>query len=166
MEVVVEPLLPETFAPFGDVVSAGLREGSAANQGTAVRFDWAAQFVNAREGAKPNLAVFRSVGRTLPLEVKLLERHPKSTQLFLPMVADGYVVIVAPDDETGGPDVARLRAFLARPGQGINYKPNVWHHPLAALGRDADFAMLAWEDGTALDCDVWPLPAPVLVRDA
>ena len=163
---IVEPLLPETFAPFGDVVSAGLREGSAANQGTAVRFDWAAQFVNARDTARPNLAVFRSVGRTLPLEVKLLERHPKSTQLFLPMVADGYVVIVAPDAEDGGPDVARLRAFLARPGQGINYKPNTWHHPLAALGRDADFAMLAWEDGTDLDCEVRPLPDPVIVRES
>jgi len=161
----VEPLVPDAFAPFGDVVSAGLGEGAAANQGTAVRFDWAARLVNERPGARPNLAVFTSAGRTLPLEVKLLERHPRSSQLFVPMVCDGYVVIVAPDAADGGPDLTRLRAFLARPGQAVNYRPGTWHHPLFALGTEATFAMLAWEDGSALDCELCTLAAPVPVAE-
>jgi ureidoglycolate lyase len=155
--VVVEPLSAAAFAPFGQVVSAGLSAGSSANQGTATRFDWSAQLENARPAARPNLAVFRSVARSLPFEVKLLERHPKSSQLFLPMVVDRYLVVVAPDDARGEPDLAGLRAFLGQPGQGINYRANTWHHPLIALGRDADFAMLAWEDGSALDCEERPL---------
>ncbi len=153
----VEPLSAAAFAPFGQVVSAGLSAGSSANQGTATRFDWSAQLENARPAARPNLAVFRSVARSLPFEVKLLERHPKSSQLFLPMVVDRYLVVVAPDDARGEPDLAGLRAFLGQPGQGINYRANTWHHPLIALGRDADFAMLAWEDGSALDCEERPL---------
>jgi ureidoglycolate lyase len=156
--VQAEPLTATAFAPFGQVVSAGLSAGQSANQGTAVRFDWSCAFENQRANAKPNLAVFRSVAKALPFEVKLLERHPRSTQMFLPMVCERFLVIVAPDDARGEPDLGRLRAFVCAPGQGINYKVNTWHHPIVALDRDADFAMLAWEDGTALDCEERPLP--------
>jgi ureidoglycolate lyase len=162
-EVVAEPLTQAAFAPFGDVVSAGLGVGSAANQGTAVRFDWAARFLNGRADAKPNLAVFQSVAKELPFEVKLLERHPQSTQLFAPMKVDRYLVCVAPDDAHGEPDLDRLRAFVGEPGQGVNYRANTWHHPIIALGRTAEFLMLAWEDGTALDCEERPLLKPIRI---
>lgn len=155
--LVAQPLSAQAFAPFGQVVSAGLAAGATANQGTAVRFDWSAALENLRPGARPNLAVFRSVARSLPFEVRLLERHPRSTQLFVPMVVDRFLVVVAPDDSRGEPDLERLCAFVCGPGQGVNYRAGSWHHPLIALGRDAEFAMLAWEDGTALDCEERPL---------
>lgn len=151
--VVVEPLTTEGFAPFGQVVSAGAGAGSAANQGTAVRYNWAAALQNLRPGAKPNLAVFRSVARTLPLELKLLERHPHSTQAFLPLVVGEMLVCVAPNAADGAPDLAQLRAFVGQAGQGVNYNAGVWHHPIVALHRDADLAMLAWEDGSTGDCE-------------
>lgn len=157
--VTARPLTAEAFAPFGQVISAGLSEGSSANQGTAVRFDWAAQLENARGGARPNLAVFRSQPQQLPREVLLLERHPHSSQAFLPLVCARYMVVVAPDGAGGGPDVARVQAFLCAPGQGINYRRGVWHHPMIALDAPADFAMLAWEDGTAGDCQEQALAA-------
>ena len=69
----------------------------------------------------------------------------------------------APD---GGPDVSGLRAFVCGPGQGISYGVGVWHHPIIALDDDADFVMLAWEDGTALDCIEHPLSASILITDA
>ncbi|MFL5320731.1 MAG: ureidoglycolate lyase [Myxococcaceae bacterium] len=157
------PLHPEAFAPFGDVVSAGLRSGSSANQGTAVRFDWSAALMNSRSNAKANLAVFRSAPQPLPFTVKLLERHPHSTQAFLPMIAQRFLVIVAPTASNGEPDVAQLRAFVCGPGQGINYKPACWHHPIIALDVPAEFAMLAWEDGTAADCEERPLAEQVQI---
>lgn len=163
MTVRVEPLTVEGFAPFGDVVSAGLRAGSSANQGTATRFDWCTELVNQRAGAKANVSVFRSVKRALPLTLELLERHPFSTQAFLPMVCASYLVCVAPAAAAGGPEVASLRAFRCLRGQGINYRVGVWHHPIIALEQDADFVMVAFEDGSPGDCVVERLPAPVAV---
>ena len=69
------------------------------------------------------------------------------------MVCGRYLVVVAPDDPHGGPDLDRLQAFVASAGQGINYLRGVWHHPIVALDVPADFVMLAWEDGGALDCE-------------
>jgi ureidoglycolate lyase len=162
--ILARPLTPEAFAPYGDVVSAGLKSGSSANQGTAVRFDWSAKLESDRAGAKPNLAVFRSVPQTLPFTVKLLEHHPHSSQAFLPMHCARFLVCVAPAAASGGPEVERLAAFVCGPGQGVNYHRGVWHHPIIALDAPAEFAMLAWEDGTERDCVVVPLPEPLLIR--
>ncbi|MFY1827259.1 ureidoglycolate lyase [Myxococcus fulvus] len=152
--LVARPLTPEGFAPYGDVVSAGLGPGALANQGTAVRFDWSARLENARESAKPNLAVFRSVARSLPFTVKLLEHHPYSSQVFLPLRCERYLVCVAPTAPSGGPDLERLEAFICGPGEGVNYHRGVWHHPIVALDAPAELAMLAWEDGSEGDCVV------------
>jgi ureidoglycolate lyase len=159
----VEPLTHEAFSPFGDVVSAGARPGQSANQGTAVRFDWCTELVNTRDGAKANVSVFRSAAKALPFELRLLEQHPCSTQAFLPMVCHRFLVCVAPTEASGGPRLEALRAFLCGPGQGINYRVGTWHHPIIALEQDADFVMLAFEDGSPRDCVVRHLAAPVQV---
>lgn len=164
-EHVVEPLTAAGFAPFGDVVSAGLRAGASANQGTAVRFDWAARLVNDRPGARPNLSVFWSIARELPLAITLLEKHPRSTQAFLPLVCRRILVVVAPTGRDGAPDLDGLRAFVALPGQGINYGVGVWHHPIVALDAPAELAMLAWEDGSLEDCVEHPLGAPITLLE-
>jgi ureidoglycolate lyase len=161
--LVARPLTPEAFAPFGDVVSAGLKAGASANQGTAVRFDWSAKLESGRPGAKPNLAVFRSVPQPLPFTVKLLEHHPQSSQAFLPMRCSRFLVCVAPTAPEGGPDLDGLVAFVCGPGQGVNYHQGVWHHPIIALDTPAEFAMLAWEDGGKEDCVVRQFSTPVSV---
>ena len=160
----VRPLSVEGFAPFGDVVSAGLRAGIAANQGTALRFDRCARLESTRPDAGPNLAVFRSTPQPLPFAVRLLERHPCSTQAFLPLSCARFLVIVAPARPDGAPDLEGLQAFVCAAGQGINYQRGVWHHPIVALDAPADFAMLAWEDGTPQDCVEHPLDPPVWVE--
>jgi ureidoglycolate lyase len=157
------PLTREAFSPFGDIIGLELSGGTSANQGTATRYDKVARLASSRPEAKPNLAVFRSVARTLPFEVRLLERHPCSTQMFVPMACQRFLVVVCPEDARGEPDLARLCAFVCGPGQGVNYRPGLWHHPIIALDGPADLLMLAWEDGTALDCEERPLSVPILV---
>ena len=164
--LIAAPLTAEAFAPFGRVVSAGLEPGSPANQGTAVRFDLCAELTSTRPHAKPNLAVFRSVAKSLPHDLVLLERHPCSTQVFIPMVVLRYLVCVAPNLPDGGPDLAGLKAFLCAPGQGVAYAPGTWHHPMVALDAPGEFAMLAWEDGTPLDCEVRQLGQTIRVSAA
>jgi ureidoglycolate lyase len=158
-----QPLTREAFAPFGDVIGLSLGGGTSANQGTATRYDRVAQLASTRPEAQPNLAVFRSVAKALPFEVRLVERHPCSTQMFVPLACQRFLVVVCPSDARGEPDVAQLRAFVCGPGQGVNYHAGVWHHPIIALDGPADFIMLAWEDGTARDCEERSLSAPLLV---
>jgi ureidoglycolate lyase len=161
--VTIEPLTEAAFRPFGYVVSAGLGAGASANQGTAIRFDRCAELVSSRSLAAPNLAVFRSTRKSLPFSVVLLEQHPCSTQTFLPMVCVRFLIVVAPTLKSGGPDVEGVRAFACGPGQGISYHVGVWHHPIIALDGDADFAMLAWEDGSSLDCVEQPLDERITI---
>lgn len=159
----LEPLGRESFAPFGEVITAS-GEGRDTNLGTAVRFDWAAALENARAQAKPNLAVFRSLPQPLPFRVTLLERHPWSTQVFAPLRASRWLVMVAPDAADGGPEASGLRAFVAGAGQAINFRRGVWHHPVIVLDEPAELLMLAWEDGGAGDCEERALPEPVVVE--
>ncbi len=161
--VVAEPLTAEAFAPFGQVVAVKASGGHAANQGNATRFDFAANLESDRAHARPNLCAFEATPQALPLPLKLLERHPHSSQAFLPMVVEEYLVCVAPNAADGGPDLTKLRAFIARAGQGINYNKAQWHHPIVALGTPATFSMLAWEDGTRGDCEERPVTERVQV---
>lgn len=154
-----------TFQRWGDVVTTRESEGDGApcNQGTARRYDWAARLSSTRPDARPNLAVFRSTARALPVDITLLEKHPASSQTFLPMRCERLLVCVAPPLDDGAPDVAGLQAFVFEQGEGVSYLPGVWHHPIVALDADADLAMLAWEDGGAGDCVEHPLSTPVRI---
>jgi len=149
-----EPLVAESFARFGEVVgTAEGDDGRLVNLETARRFDHAARLENARMDAHPNLAFFHCTPVVLPFRVTMLERHPHSTQAFLPLAGGRWVVCVAPDGAGGEPDLDGLRAFLAEPGIGVNFRRGLWHHPILALDQPARFAMLAWEDGGPGDAE-------------
>jgi ureidoglycolate lyase len=162
------PLTTGAYARYGDVIAA--RDDVkpvGANLGTAERYNGLATLENKRIAtAKANLCVFRCQpmvkGPARKFTVRLLERHAHSTQAFVPMQGiERYLVIVC----LGGdrPDLATLGAFLATGGQGITYRPGVWHHPLVAMDRPGDFACLVWEDGSAGDCDTVNLPSEVVI---
>jgi ureidoglycolate lyase len=157
-----EPLTAEAFAPFGQVLEARER-GRTSNQGTALRVDRVAELANTRAWCKPNLAMVRALPQPLPLAMRLLERHPASSQAFIPLRCTRYLVIVAPTAPGGEPDWSALRAFIAAEGQGINYAMGTWHHPFTALDEAAELAMLAWEDGSVGDCEERALPEPITV---
>ena len=157
----VAPLTVAAFAPFGAVLSADRDDISArgANQGTAARRDFIADLVNLRPHARLNLASFRCAPRDLAtFRVALLEKHPHSSQVFVPMNARRYLVVVAQGGDA--PDLSTLRVFEALGTQGIAYAPGVWHHPMIALDAPTDFTCLVWEDGTAEDCVEFPLASP------
>lgn len=158
----VEPLNARAYAPYGDVVSAERDDVSAheANLGTAARRNFLTEMVSHRPAARLNVASFRCAPRSLEdLGIAMLEKHPASTQMFIPMNARRYLVVVAQGDEA--PALSTLRAFVARGHQGITYHPGIWHHPMIALDAPTDFTCLVWEDGTAGDCLTAELPTPV-----
>lgn len=150
------PLTPDAYAPYGHVIMASPRgePGQPANQGTARRFDHLAALDDLRPGrATLNVTVFRCAPRPAgAFTVELLEKHPASTQIFVPMNAERYLVLVARGGDR--PDLTTLGAFLASGTQGVSYHPGVWHHPMIALDREIEFACFVFEDGTADDCTV------------
>lgn len=150
-----ESLTSESYVGFGDVIAANERSSRPANQGTAQKSERLAELVEDRS-ARANVSVFRCTPRALPHLVTLLEKHPASTQVFVPMNAERYLVIVALGDHE--PDLTTLRAFEANGLQAISYRPGVWHHPMVALDHETDFFCLVYEDGTSRDCVEHAIP--------
>jgi ureidoglycolate lyase len=148
-----EPIDAVSFAPFGRLVSCDRSDvgATSANLGSADRRDFVADVQNLRPAARLNLATFRCRPWTArPLVLTLLEKHPASTQVFVPMTKGAYLVVVAHGEDA--PELSSVRAFRVDAATGIAYAPGVWHHPMIALDGTIDFSCLVWEDGTALDC--------------
>src|ERR1700691_5009437 len=116
-----------------------------ANQGTASKFHKLALLdasYPSEAGATTGLSIYRS--NPLPSSgenewvVNVLERHPFTTQAFIPMGAAGesedgvqhpgnsYLVVVAKNGPDSKPDLKTLRAFVATAAQGIMYNTAVW----------------------------------------
>lgn len=131
------PLTPANFAPFGDVLDAVGPADKVINQGLCDRHHDIAKldFGDARAG----ISLFNATPRSLPYTLDMMERHPDGSQAFVPMHQHPYLVIVAHDlGET--PDTPL--AFLAAPGQGVNYHRGTWHGVLCPLHAPGLFAVI------------------------
>ena len=153
-------LSAQAFAPFGEVISVEGHAGILVNQGRGQRFDTGAHIAHSTSANEPTLALYHMQPSRLPVSLDLLERHPHSAQMFLPMGARRYLVVVAPALAGGAPDAAEVRAFVARGDQGVIYAPGIWHAPLAALDEVSTFAMIMFENGDAEDCVLHQLQTP------
>lgn len=160
----LRPLGAEVFAPYGELVGpASARSVYPVNDGRAQRFAHLATQESRRTGLTQELSLYRVSPSTLPLEVGYFERHPLSSQLFYPLCASRYLVVVCASAPDGSPDAASAVALLAEAGVGINYHAGVWHYPLVALDAGGDFLMLMAQGAGAQDCEIAPLPTPLRV---
>lgn len=133
-----QPLTADAFAPFGDVLEATGKPDKIINNGFCGRYHDRARLDFGPDG-RAGISVFKAEPRALPYTLDLLERHPDGAQAFIPMSLDAYLVIVA-KDANGTP--ANIRAFIAGPGQGINYHRNTWHGVLTPLSAPGLFAVV------------------------
>lgn len=134
----IEPLTRESFAPFGDVIDAEGAIHTTINQGFARRCDGQAMIDVASEGGAVNVSLFTAQPRPAPISIALMERHPLGSQLFAPMQARPWLVVVCGDPR----DASAYRAFRATGRQGVNYARNVWHHPLLVTDADSLFLVV------------------------
>lgn len=145
-----EPLTAAVFALYGDVIECG--EGADKrniNYGNTIKFANLAQLDLTAEQGKPTVSIFRSTPLPRPLEIKILERHPLSSQAFYPLSGRPYMVVVAPKGEF---NPKNIKVFLAKPGQGINYHKGTWHHFSLALESVSEFLVIDRE-GPEKNCD-------------
>ena len=160
MQIHAEPLTPKAFAAFGDVLEATGEPDKLINAGLCGRFhDRARLDFGADSGGRPGISIFKAVPRALPYVCDLLERHPEGSQAFIPMTADPFLVIVAPD-EGGRPGTPR--AFLTNGAQGINLHRGTWHGVLTPLAEPGLFAVID-RIGTTPNLEEVHLPAPFTV---
>jgi ureidoglycolate lyase len=153
LALTVEPLTPDAFAPFGEVIEdAAAQRVYPINEGTAHRFHDLAELDCGQDGGRVIVSLFRAEPRELPFTVRILERHPLGSQAFVPLDPQlRYVAVVSES-----PEVTPLAFFVDR-GRGINLRRGVWHHPLIALDRVSDFLVLD-RGGPGANCDEVALP--------
>jgi ureidoglycolate lyase len=125
----IAPLTKAAFAPFGEVIETKDAKPKLINDGFARRFDGLARIDVAAEGGAVNISLFSGSPRPSPILIKVMERHPLGSQLFMPMNEKPWLVVVCTDPRVP----ASYRAFFASGEQGVNYARNTWHHPLLVL---------------------------------
>ncbi|KAI9934485.1 hypothetical protein ASPWEDRAFT_117838 [Aspergillus wentii DTO 134E9] len=157
-----------------------------ANQSSALKYspispvldEYASRKCASGKASAARMSMFACFPRTLRaaqgekvFDVRILERHPFTTQTFTPidLSAAGedepkFLVIVAPSlkGETvtattagGGsvtirdpPDLKNMKAFLATGGQAVTYGVGTWHAPMVVLGgRRVDFVVVQFANG-------------------
>jgi ureidoglycolate lyase len=194
--VKIEPLTYDGFKPFGTVVQNPVLSGSSiqavdANQGTARKYGDISPISNfyhlasSQQQSRPAMSMFVCSPRQLQkrgsewlLNVKLVERHPFTTQTFVPIGVEcdsretQYLVVVAPTLSTqsqilgggqtchgdqipkgpGNPDLVNIRVFLARGNQAVTYGAGTWHAPMIVIGKRAiEFVVTQFVNGVAND---------------
>lgn len=167
-------LTPDAFAPYGFVISTKeqlkTHKIQSANYGTAQKIFQINPVIDnfskcpSGKPSRTNLNMFRCsppnhlltydadrvAGRVHYLS-KVVERHPFSTQTFMPMGRPrseiAYLIIVAKNRPDGLPDLDNVEAFVARGDQAVTYGAGTWHAPMVALGDVVDFGVLINENG-------------------
>ena len=151
MNIRIEPLTREAFAPFGDVIdSDAVAKHYTINDGYAERYHDLARIDVAEANGRPLLNIFRAKARLLPMRIALIERHPLSSQAFIPLQPGSFLVLVARAGDAPRP--SDLRCFRSAGSQGVNYARGTWHHPLIALEDSQDFLVVD-RGGAGDNCD-------------
>lgn len=137
--IVIEPLTPEAYAPFGQVIQIEGARHFPINRGMTERYHDLATIELGGAHPRPLLSIARGKPYELPLRLDMVERHPLGSQAFYPLSGRPFLSIVAPD---AGGVPGTPRAFLARPGQGVNMAMNCWHAVLTPLDAVSDFLII------------------------
>ncbi|ODQ68579.1 ureidoglycolate hydrolase [Nadsonia fulvescens var. elongata DSM 6958] len=174
MKITASELRPEAFSPFGTILSSAHQLQSSpesespvvsANYGTATKIVGLSKAVNdfdhapSGQRATVNWHIFRckkAIGNIKDAQtssvynLKVLEKHPYSTQTFMPMgrlpSEVCFLVIVALGGDEG-PDPSTLAAFTCTGAQAVTYGVGVWHAPMVVIDGVIDFGVLVAENG-------------------
>jgi ureidoglycolate lyase len=92
----------------------------------------------------------------------MMERHPLSSQAFIPMGQQPFLVVVAPKGEL---DISKIDVFLASSNQGVNYHKGTWHHYCLALHQVSDFIVVD-RGGAGDNCDSITLDGSLVIAQS
>lgn len=160
LELKAQPLTPEAFAPFGDVIDTRTADYFPINAGRTRRYHDLARVETLGEDARALINIFVSQPVEMPLALDFLECHPLGSQAFMPLHEERFVVVVAPKGETiNSQDV---RAFVTDGHQGVNYHAGTWHAIQSVLEREGRFLVVD-RGGEGNNCLEYPLECRVVI---
>lgn len=166
--MLIEPLTKQAFLPFGDLIEANEEAHHfTINKGYTERFHDLANIDTLAHNGKTAVSIFVSTPLPLPLKLELLERHPLSSQAFIPLNNEPYLVAVAPK---GNLNPQAIKIFIANGHQGVNYHAGTWHHFCLALNRVSQFLVVdrISQPGTKSpnNCDEKTLEKPIILAES
>ena len=141
MEKIFKPIKinKSNFAPYGDLISSDNINPIDINAGYAKRFDDLANVNTLKDKGKTIVSIFSALKRTFPMIIDMMEKHPLSSQAFIPMKETTFLSFVAPPGKF--PEIDKIQSFIIPPKTGINYKPGIWHFPLIST-ENASFLVI------------------------
>jgi ureidoglycolate lyase len=158
--IIIEPLIKEAFAPFGQVLATEGAHHFPINNGMTERYHDLANVEIGGENGRTMISIFHGRPYELPLTLKMVERHPFGSQAFMPLHNRSFLVTVCPDND-GKPGAPRT--FLTQPGTGINIGRNIWHGVLTALYEPGDFLVVD-RGGDGINLEEYFFDDPYTIR--
>ena len=141
MEKIIKPIKVSrsNFDTYGDLISTNDINPMDINTGYAKRFDNLANIDTSYDGGKTIVSIFSALQRTFPMKIDMMEKHPLSSQAFIPMKETTFLSFVAPPGKF--PEINKVQSFIIPPKIGINYKLGIWHFPLIST-EDTNFLVI------------------------
>ena len=126
----IEKLDSDVFSKFGNVLEKNnASELRSINQGTTSRYHNISELDLESKNGSSGISIFSGLPRDLPIEIKIMEKHPVASQSFLPIQNYDWLIVVS-EEKNELPDLNTLRCFHVNGDTGITYNKNIWHHPL------------------------------------
>ena len=128
--ILIDQLDASVFSKFGKIVEKkNALELRSINQGTTTRYHNISELDLESKNGISSISIFSGTPRNLPIEIKIMEKHPVASQSFLPIQNYDWLIVVS-EEKNELPDLNTLRCFHVNGDTGITYNKNVWHHPL------------------------------------
>ena len=143
MKLYFKEITKDNFSLYGDLITIRNKISQNINKNTTQSFFDLANIEILGEDNNARLNIFNAKKRIFPLNIDMLEMHPFSSQVFLPMSKIDFIVLVAPIDKK--PDLNKIECFKVSNGDGINFKSGIWHFPLIST-QDAQFITIDKKD--------------------
>ena len=120
MKLDIKKINKDNFLSYGDLITIRNKNSEHINNNTTQSFFDLANIEILGEDNNARLNIFSTKKRTFPLNIDMLEMHPLSSQVFLPMIKTDFIVLVAPINIK--PDINKIECFKISNGDGINFK--------------------------------------------
>lgn len=154
----VRRLDPAGFAPFGHVARSGEGTTKSIRADTVLLSKSSAVFRHDEAAVDLALDFYDVQPEKDIVRIVQAERHEHSSQMFVPMAVENYLVVVWDGDPRAGGTPA---AFLGGPADVVIYHPGVWHHGIVAIGGRGLLASTMWRTRGGRDVEFIDLPAPL-----
>ena len=141
----LEEVSAEEFAPYGQIMG---REHGEPYETMEILKYWTkdADLGPENEKVDGGLLVCNKTGRN----AKYLERHPETSENFIPVQGECIFLMAPADNSKDLPDISRLKAFYLNGSLGVALSKGNWHWPPIPLCETVKLVLVRkgtlWEE--------------------